>query len=290
MAKGLRDILKEAGQTEEQINATLATLGPASKLFETTLQEADRQNTEAATRLAEADRKTKDLNDFWNNKATPEINEALSSAASARAAAASAIAERDSLRENARKYGFLPEETAEEKVAREAREASGGNKPVIVPGTNAVPGSPGAAPGFKEADIIDAIATSSFLQSEHFRLFGEPLPDLRELITAAGQTKRKTVDVWEAKYGVQKKREELAAAAKEKERQAIRAEVEKDVRTEYANKYGNENTAPLQPSRYPSYAKDAKTGAPDKLAWTRPDKRERLRSRIQEQVQKETVH
>lgn len=287
MAKGLRDILKEAGQTDEQIAGVIATLGPATALFETTLQAADRQAAEAATRLAEATAKETSINKFWNEQATPEINEAFTRATAAETARAAAEAERDQLRASARKYGFLAEETPEEKTAREARERNGGRQPVIVAGTNVVPGSPGAAEGFKEADIINAIATSSYLMTEHQRLFGEPLPDLRELISAAGQSKRKTEQVWEEKYNVPKKREELAAAAKAKERETIAEEERTKIRKEFADKYGSEHTAPLRPSRFPTYAKDEKTGAPDKMAWTRPDKRERLRNRIYQQVAQE---
>ncbi len=287
MARGLRDILKEAGQTEEQINSIVATLGPATSLFETTLQAAEQKETAAAAQLADAEKKTKDLNDFWNTKATPEINEAFSRATAAETRAAALQAERDQLRESASRYGFLPAETAEEKTAREAKER--GAAPVIVPGTNVVPGSPGAAAGFTETQIIDAIATSSYLMTEHQRLFGEPLPDLRAIINEAGRVKRKAEDVWNEKYGVPKKREELAAAAKAAERETIRKEEHEKVAREYAEKYGHEGTAPMVPSRFPQYAKDEKTGAPDKLAWTRTDKRERLRNRILQQVQKETA-
>jgi hypothetical protein len=294
MAKGLRDILKESGQTDEQINSIIATLGPATNLFETTLQAADRQVAEAATKLTEATNKEKQINDFWNNKATPEINEAFTRATTAETARAAAEAERDQLRASARRYGFLADETPEEKTARETREAAarGGAGPVIVPGTNVVPGSPGAAPGLNKADVLDAITTSSYLMTEHQRLFGEPLPDLRAIIEEVGRRPKgtKAVQVWEDKYGVPKRREELATAAKLKERETIAAEERTKIAKEYADKYGNEGTAPMRPSRFPTYAKDEKTGAPDKLAWTRPDRKERLRQKIYGQVAKETGH
>lgn len=291
MAKGLRDILKEAGQTEEQINSIVATLGPSVNLFETTLQAADAKLVEATAKLTEAATTKKNLDTWWSTQATPEINEAFTRATAAETAKAAAEAERDQLRESARKYGFLAAETPEEKTAREAREAlaaRGGNQPVIVPNANPVPGSPGAGGGITEAQILDAISTSSFLMSEHQRLFGEPLPDLRSIIEEAGKSKRKATDVWEGKYGVQKKREELAAAAKAAEREAIAKEERTKIAKEYADKYGHEGTAPMQPSRFPQYAKDASTGAPDKQAWTRPDRRERLRARIYQQVAKES--
>lgn|SRR5208337_194098 len=290
MVKGLRDILKESGQTDEQIASVIATLGPATALFETTLQAADRQSTEATARLTEATAKETSINKFWNEQATPEINEAFTRATAAETARAAAEAERDQLRASARKYGFLADETPAEKTARETREAAanGGRQPVIVPGTNVVPGSPGAAPGFKESDIIDAIATSSYLMTEHQRLFGEPLPDLRTIINDAGKSKRKAEDVWSEKYAVPKKREELATAAKLKERETIAAEERVKIQKEFSDKYGNEHTAPLRPSRFPSYAKDEKTGAPDKMAWTRPDRKEKLRDRIYQQVAKES--
>src|SRR5208337_1640123 len=180
MAKALRDILKEAGQTDEQINSIVATLGPATNLFESTLQAADTKLTEAAAKLTEATAKETRLDSWWKMQATPEINEAFSRATTAETRAAALEAERNQLRDSARRYGFIADETAEEKTAREVREAAGGgSKPVIVPNRNEVPGSPGAAAGITEAQILDAISTSAFLMSEHQRLFGEPLPDLR---------------------------------------------------------------------------------------------------------------
>jgi hypothetical protein len=285
--KTLRELLKESGQTDDQINATLVTLGPAQGLFETALQAADRANTDAAAKLAEAQGKETKLNTFWNDTATPQINEAFSKAAAAEAE----VARYKTMVEAAKKYGFINDDAAGGGGEDHANAGGGngggrGGDGKFLP--NPVPGSPGQPVYLTEEQGVAAITEAAYLMSEHQRLFGEPLPDLGELVKQAGQTKRKARDIWGEKYGVEKKRQEIATAAKAAERAAIATEERAKIAKEYADKYGNEGTRPMVPSRFPSYAKDPATGAPDKLAWTKPDKREKLRQRIHEQVAKET--
>jgi hypothetical protein len=285
----LEDQLKAAGQTPEQIAEIVKTLGPSRAIFETVLTTAERANADAAAKLAQATEKETKINKFWNEQATPEINEAYTRATTAETRAAAAEAERDQLRRSARQYGFIPEETAEEKTARETREAAArGGETAEQKAAREAAARGSTAGAFTEAQIIDAIAGAATIGANHLALFGTPLLDLRDIINDAGKRKMKAEQVWEEKYKVPDKRAELAAAAKKAERDAIEKEVTQKVQKEFADKYGNENTAPLRPSRFPSYAKDATTGAPDKQAWTRPDKREKLRQRIHEQVAKET--
>jgi hypothetical protein len=283
----LAEMLKAAGQTDEQIRAILSTLGPAQSVFETALTEADRKNAEAATKLAEAAEKERKLNEFWNNDATPQINEAFSKVAQKEAEAAFYRAQA----EDAKKNGFIPADAPGYKPPTAGGNNPPQNPPVRDNGGRFVPNPdvPGS-PVYLTADQgLDAISEAAYLMSEHQRLFGEPLPDLRELVVASGQTRgaKKARDIWAEKYKVAEKRAEIDAAKKAAERAAIEKEVTAKIAKEYADKYGNENTRPMMASRYPNYAKDEKTGAPDKLAWTRPDKRERLRKRIFEQIEKE---
>ncbi len=135
---------------------------------------------------------------------------------------------------------------------------------------------------------VSAIGEAAYLLTEHQRLFNEPLPDLTELMTQAGTSRRRARDVWSEKYKVPERRQTIQAEAQKKHDDAIREEERKKVATEYAQKYGNEGTRPMVASRFPNYAKDEKTGLADKLSWTKNDKRERLRARIHEQVAKET--
>lgn len=273
----LEEILKAKGQTPEQIQAILTAVGPAKSIFEETLQTAEQKNTEAAAKLAEATEKETKLNKFWQEDATPQINEAFSKVATAEA-------ERDFYRkqaESAKTSGFLPKDAP----GYVAPGADG--KPVVVAGGNEVPGSP----KFLTIDQgVSAIGEAAYLLTEHQRLFNEPLPDLTELMTQAGTSRRRARDVWSEKYKVPERRQTIQAEARKKHDDGIREEERKKVATEYAQKYGNEGTRPMVASRFPNYAKDEKTGGADKMAWTRGDKREKLRSKIMEQVEKETGH
>lgn len=286
--KTLEERLQDAGQTDEQIKAIVATLGPARGVFDGALSEAERLNLDATNKLTEAQKKTTDLNKFWNDEATPQINEALS----ARVVAEAQANFYRTQAQEAKKAGFIAadapgfdEHKNDDKNRNRRAEDSNGNRDR---GGRFVEGEVPGSPKYLTADQgVEAISEAAYLLTEHQRLFNEPLPDLRELMTDAGQSRRKARQVWEEKYKVGDRRTAIAAELKAKERAEIEKDVTAKIAKQYADKYGNENTRPLQPSRFPNYAKDAVTGVPDKLAWTKADKRERLRSRIYEQVAKE---
>lgn len=274
MLKSIEQILKESGQTDEQITAILATLGPAKNIFETTLRTAEET-------LATATKKETEINRFWNEEAAPQINQAFSEKATAEAQASFYRTQA----EEARKNGFIakdaPGYTPPANPNPNPNPAPG---PTVVANKNEVPGSP----AYMTVDQgARAISEAAFLLTEHQRLFNEPLPDLSELMESAGQSRRKARDIWSEKYKVSERRATLEAEKKAAERATMEKEITAKVAKDFAEKYGHDGTRPMAPSRYPNYARDEKTGAPDKLAWTRADKKERLRKRIYDQVAKD---
>jgi hypothetical protein len=296
MPKSLQEILKAAGKNDAEIKAIIDPLGGNTALFEKILQDADTANAQAAQRLTDAATKEKQINDFWNNEATPQINKALSEKATAEARANYYRTQN----EEARKAGFIAADAPGYEPANNGGGNNGGNgngngnanggqrdgNGRFVSGQNEVPGSP----AYMTLDQgTEAISTAAYLLTEHQRLFSEPLPNLRELMTEASQSRRKAIDVWEEKYKVRDKRTSIAEAARLAEREAIRKEEREKLQVEFGNMHANENTRTMLPSRYPNVLRDKDTKAANKLAWTDPNKRENLRSRILEQVSKETV-
>lgn len=281
MAKTWREILKEKGHTDEQIKAIETAVGTSSALFDEIIASADQAATAAQARLQEATEKEKKINEFWDQTATPKINAAYSDVAKAQAEAAFYRTQA----EEAKKLGFIKADAPGFVDPKANPNPNPNPNPGFVPNANPVPGSP----QFMTVEQgMDALAGVSYLLTEHQRLFGEPFPgNLRELTAEASKRGKNAKDIWEEKYNVPKKREELAAAAQKAHDDKIRAEEAEKVRREMADKYGNENTRPQGISMHPRYAGTDAAGKPDKLAWTKQDRGQQLRDRIKEQVAKE---
>ena len=279
----LRDKLKALGKTEEEISQILTTLGGNTQLFEQIITTAASESTAAAAKLADAQERERKLNEFWTNDATPQINDAFSQKAQAEARAKFY----ETQVEEARKAGFLPAAAPAGNPANpNPANPNPANPNPVQPNANPVPGSP-AFMTIEQATA--ALSEMSYLQAEHFRLFSEPL-DIGPIMQEASQTRGgKARDVWMKKYNVEGKRKEIADAAQKKHDDAIREETTKKVTQEITSRFANENTRTMVPSRFPQFARDEKTGAPDKQAWTRPNRREDLRNRMHEQATRESV-
>lgn len=277
--KTWKDILKENGQTDAQIAAIEAAVGTSGGLFDEIIKNADAANTAAAARLQEATEKEKKINTFWENEATPKINDAYSKVSTAQAEAAFYRTQA----EEAKKLGFLKAD-APGYVDPKTNPNPNPN-PAFNP--NTVPGSPGAPKFMTTTEAMGALTTVSYLMGEHQRLFGEPLPNLEELMTEAGTRGIKAKEVWEGKYNVKAKRDEIAAAAQKKHDDAIAEAAVTKWKTDNADRMYNENTRPQGISLHPKYAGVDAQGKPDKMAWTNKDRGQQLRDRIKQQVAKE---
>lgn len=275
--KSWKEILKEAGQTDEQIKAIETTLGTSGALFDTIIANAETANTKAAETLAQATDKTTKLNEWWNNDATKQINEAFSKATTAQAEAAFYKTQADKAKES----GFLP------KDAPGYVDPKATPNPVVVANANPVPGSPQYMTAEQAAGMM---ANSMYISNEHLRLFGKPLAgdEVVALLNEASAAKIKAVDHWRAKYKVQERVSEMSAAEQKTHDDAIRAEENEKVTRQFTERYGNPETRPMQPSRFPKYAQSPTGGTPDRLAWSKPSAKEDFKRKIHEQVAKET--
>lgn len=279
-----KEILKAKGLTDAQIAEIEKTAGAAVSEFDVLIQTAETKNAEATRLHTEATEKTKKLNEWWNDDATKQINEAFSKASTAEAQAAFYRTQV----EEAKKAGFIGADAPGYKppAADPANPNPGGH---FVPGGNPTPGSPRF---MTSQEVANAVSNTFFISNEHQRLFGEPLPGeaLSQLMQEASEQKTTAMKLWESKYKVPEKRAEITANAQKAHDDKIAKETEERVRREYAEKYGNPETRPMVPSRFPKYAQDgAQGGKPDKLAWTRPNAKENFRQKIHEQVAKETT-
>jgi hypothetical protein len=277
-----REAAKAMGWTDEQLKA-LETANPkAGEIFESVIKEAADAKRAADAKVQEATEKEKKINTFWENDATPKINDAYSKVAAAQAEAAFYRTQA----EEAKKLGFVKADAPGYKAPDPANPNPNPNP---TPGfnPNPVPGSPGAPKFMTTTEAMGALTTVSYLMSEHQRLFGEPLPSLEELMNEAQTRGVKAKDVWETKYNVKAKRDEIAAAAQKKHDDAVAEAAVTKWKTDNADKLFNENTRPQGISMHPKYAGVDAQGKPDKLAWTKEDRGQALRDRIKQQVAKE---
>ena len=98
----------------------------------------------------------------------------------------------------------------------------------------------------KEAD---SIAWMNDIAAEHVYLTGQPLRNARELRAEATRRKVSIQQVWEEKYNIPKLRTDKEAAARQAAEEAIRKDERQKAEAEFASKYGNPDTRPLEPSR-----------------------------------------
>lgn len=275
---GWKETLKAKGKTDAEIAEIEKAVGASGALFDEIISGAD-------LRLAEATEKETKINKFWNETATPQINETYSKLTNAQAEAAFYRTQA----EEAKKAGFLKADAPGFDPAKQNPNPQNPNpqNPTFQPGQNPVPGSPGAPQYMTVGQATAALSGAAYLMTEHQRLFNEPLPDLDALMNEAVSTGKKAKDVWELKYNVAAKRQAIADAAKKAEYDKAFEEGRKKAQTEYAERFGNPETRPQRVSAHPEYIPKDATGKPDKLAWTKENRRADLRQRIHEQVAKE---
>lgn len=278
--KTWKEILKENGQTDEQIKAIETTLGTSGALFDSIITGAEAKNAEAARTLQQATEKETKINEFWNKTATPQINEAFSKVATLEAQAAFYKTQADKAKES----GFIPSDAPGYTPPANPNPAA---TPGFVPNANPVPGSPQYVTAEQAASYS---ANAMYISNEHLRLFGKPLSgdEIVGLLTEANTTKTKAVDVWRNKFKVPERIQELAATDAKAHEDKIRTDERDKVTREYHEKYGNDETRPRVASHFPKYAERTTAGAPDRKAWAKPDAKEKFKQKIHEQVRKET--
>lgn len=237
------EYLKSIGMSDEEIIA-LTKAFPADKLakaFEAPLK------AKADAEALAAKYKT-DLEDFENKYQTeilPEISKTYKDAINYRTQAEALKARLVAAKE----YGFLSDDAAIPGSPAPGTPANPGTPAAPAPGTPAA-----LDPRYVEAtafstavdSIPDMLGRLSKMSNEHFHLFGSPLLDIDELVTASKATKGKksVYDLWDEKYKVADKRKELAL----KTQQAHDTKIGDEAVTKYLSEHGMPFTRPAVPS------------------------------------------
>lgn len=224
--------------------------------------EAERTAAEQRAVKAEEDRIAYDK--WYNEQAMPAYQKALQDAAEARGEAAKERARLKAMQESGLAAVAAEPET-----------------PPATPTSSGVITSDSLKEYVRADDFLkayestgDAIATASEIMQDHRELFGTKVP-MKELLDEARRAKKPVREVWEQKYNVSGKRQEIEAKAKADYEAKIRSEERQKVLSEV----GNPETRPLMPSRNPFTSKpvgDANAApwakSEDTLAKARVDK------------------
>jgi hypothetical protein len=266
MAPTVEEILKQSGLSDDAIKALDAKIVSG---FTTVLRTAAETEAAAAQAKEAAEIARRAQQQQYETQIAPALDKWGSDQANL-------IAERDFYRtqnEQARGAGFVPKEA-----------------PTYKPGTtpanpstteNTVPGSP----RFLTADAgIAALSNATWMQQEHFRLYGTMPPDeLYTLMKEANDRHLGFKEYVEQKYKFPERRTAIATEAKNKELDAVRAETRKAVEKELAEKFGNNpNVRVPSESSFATIHKGVESGTrKDPLSMTQAQRREYTRQNIQ---------
>lgn len=263
---------QESGLTDEEIKG-LEVVGGFAKL-RTGLMKVLGLSEQALKDKTEAENARISFEQRYNNEFVPEMRKVTQDAVRAQGEAARMKAQL----EKAKEYGIVPEDPT----------------PVDPP---RAPGSP-APNSVSQEDFarLDRAQTGlqielQDLNAEHFRLFGQPLGNTREL---ADEVQRQRTlgnrgftirQAWETKNNVSAKREEIQKADRQKEIDTAVAAARKEDREKQS---ANPHTRTGQPSRFSNYKPTDSTKEP----WKAPrsinernrDWRQKAVSKIREHV------
>lgn len=266
MAKTFQEILRDAGVAEDKLTALVNDPTLASAL---TNMVATAEQT-----LEQAQRKERDVRDFWDNKATPQINQVYSDNTAL-------AAERDFYRtqaEKAKETGFIP------------KEAPSFTK--VESGHNEVPGSPGFDP--KKLDQVATDVQSAFfiaqsLSNNYLDLMGKPYVDLQTDLAEARAQGLKLDQYAERKYNFAGKRAERIEAQRKAEEDKFRKDEREKVTKEFQEKFGSNPDTRIPVTSNFSKFKKGEGGSMDRLAWSKGDRKDKHEALKQEAL-KELIH
>jgi hypothetical protein len=261
----VKEILKQTGLTDDQINALDAN---AIKGFEGVL-------TTAAAAEAQAAENLRLQRDMYENQVVPALNGWGSEKATLEA-------ERDFYKkqnEGARVNGFIPKD-APTSGAPPQDPATGR----FVAGANPVPGSP----AFTAEQGLEAISNATWFPTEYQRLYGQPVPDdFMTLMKEATDNRYKFRDYVEKKYKFAEKRAEVAATKQKEHDDKIRNETTEAANKAWAEKVGNNPNVRQSPgsSQYDKINAGVKSGAlKDPLTLSPEQRRGQTRQAIQTDI------
>jgi len=230
---------QESGLNDDELKAMEAVAGHTK--FVGMLQKLIGSSEAASTARREAEQARLDLEKRYQEEFIPEMRKVTQDSLRAQAEAAAA----KSALEKAREYGIVPELPKSD--------------PVVEP---RAPGSPDPN-SLSRADLdrfsaahSRAIISLNDLNSEHFKLFREPLPNSQELVDEVqrqhtlGHKDFTIQKAWESKFNVPQKRQEIQAA----EQQKVIDEKVQSALKEERQKFGSHpGLVSGQPSRFSTY-------------------------------------
>lgn len=245
----VQEILKQSGLTDEQI-AALDT--KAVTAFSGVLTAAEQAQLSAQQAREKAELETRAQQELYSSQIAP----ALDAWANEKAQKEAEIAFYRTQAEQAKAGGFIPKDAPgyTPPAADPARGADG----KFVPGTN-------GSPVFMTPDQgIKAVSNATWAMQEHFRLYGQPMPDdFDAILQESTQQRMPFKDYVAKKYNFDAKRNEIAAARQKEHDDKIRAEAKAAADKEWAERVGgNPNVrVPVGPSQFDAIRRgvDAKT-------------------------------
>jgi hypothetical protein len=236
---------QQSGLTDDELKAMEAVAGHAK--FIGMLQKLITSNEQSTKAKEDAESQRLAFEKRYQEEFIPEMRKVTQDSLRAQGELAAAQARLKAAQE----YGIVPEE-----------------KPPVTEPPRA-PGSPNPDAmtradfdNFRGAQSRTLIALND-LNAEHFRLYGQPLGDTQGLVDEVtrqhtlGNKSFSLKQAWETKHNVQAKRDELAAAAKQKEKDEWTKEI---LRTEREKNGANPYMRSGVPSRFSSYKASDATG------------------------------
>ncbi len=267
-----RDILKQTGLTDQQIDALDANV---LKGFDTVLTTADQHAAEATRAREAAELAQRAQRELYDTQIAP----ALDGWGSEKATLEATVEFYRKQNEGARSAGFIPKDAPgfTPPAADDKRDQNGR----FVPGPN-------GSPQFLTADEgIKAVSNVTWVMSEYQRLHNAPLPDdFETLMRESIQNKLPFRDHVSRKYNFDGKRQEIAAARQKEHDDKIRAEATAAAEKSFAEKFGNNpNTNVGVPSQFDTIRRglDAKTLA-DPLTMTKDQRHAATRGMIHKDI------
>jgi hypothetical protein len=281
----IHDILKANGYNDEEITSIAAALGTNPdhmKVFEQGLVDADEKVRQAQLKLDEANRKNQQIQQWWEQDATKQINDVYTHYDNIKADNAYLKAQVDAARES----GFLPGQPpgpAAPDQLPPVRSPDGR----FVANANPVPGSPKF---MTEEQGWKALASVANAVTRYPQLFeGRPLPDsIPDLVKEAINARMDFDPYISQKYDFPKREKEIAAARQKEHDDKVAKEALDAYKKEFAERNGsNPDLRPGVTSSFSKFQQQQPNGQRDKLSWSRPDAKEKLREYAHQMVAKE---
>lgn len=245
---------QESGFTDDELKAMEAVAGHTK--FVAMLQKLIASNENATKEKADAEAARLALEKRYQDEMIPELRRTATDAIRAQGEVAALRAKLA----KAQEYGIVPDDPAP--TVTEPPRAPGSPDPNLITRDDF---------GRFENNQANTIIAVQDLSADHFKLFGEPLGGVQDLVSEVNRqrtlgNKAFTLkNAWETKHNVEAKRKEISEAAQKKHDDEIRAAVIKEEREKNG---ANPNLRRGQTSRFSTYKSTESPNA--KEPWKMP--------------------